>query len=116
MAELVQPLLAVNASTGGTVPMKAASFCRYVEIQEDGSGAQQGITITWPNGNTVNYPPSQQPVCLGNKTGALGGATGPFVGVPAGWNGLSAANCPATVYGQVISMGAATELRITEWS
>ena len=113
MATLVQAPTAVNGSAGANVNLIAKTFARYAEVQEDGPSANwQGLTITWPNGNVDNYPPSAEPVTLaGNKPG-VGGATGPLVGMPAG--ALSPANA-ATVYAQVKSLTAtATSVHVTE--
>jgi hypothetical protein len=100
------------AVTGAAfVALTAKTFARGVAIQEDGTGAAAGLIVLWPNGNTDEYPPTQQPIIIGN---IVPNGVGPLVGSPAGWNGLSAANCPATVYCQVKSMGAATAVRVSE--
>lgn len=107
----VQPPIAVNAAGGAYVPLTAKTFARGVSIEEDSSGIQAGLQVLWPNGSVDYYQPEQQPIIIGN---IVPNGVGPFVGNPAGWNGLSAANCPATIYCQVKSMGAATAVRISE--
>jgi hypothetical protein len=109
MALLVQPVIAVT--NGAYVSITAKTFARGVAIQEDGSTAGAGLQVLWPNGTVSEYPPSQQPIIIGN---IVPNGVGPLVGTPAGWNGLSAANCPATVYCQIKSMGANTNVRVSE--
>jgi hypothetical protein len=104
----VQPLYAVTSAA--QVPLIAKQFARGVAIEEDASGAAAGLKVTWPNGNVANYSPAQQPIIIGVVPPVNGS---PLVGVPANYSG--AAN-PATVYCQVESMGAATEVRVTEYN
>jgi hypothetical protein len=111
MARQVQAPIAVNATGGAYTNITAATYSRYVEIAEDGSGAAAGLTVKWPNGNVVNYPPSAQPIKIGNP----GGGAGPLVGQPGqptSYPGGVAA--PATIYCQIKSMGAATVVRVSE--
>jgi len=110
MAVLVQGPIAINSSVGAPVNITAKAFARGVAIAEDGSGSAAGLTVTWPNGTVAEYPPSQQPIVIGNITG---GGVGPLVGVPANY---SAVNSPATKYCSIVSMGAATAVRVTEYS
>lgn len=100
----VQALIAVTSLV--QVPLTAKAFARYVEITEDGSGSAAGLKVTWPNGSVVNYTPAMQPIKIGTQDGC-----GPFVGVPANYNG---ANGAATQYCTVESMGADTKVRISE--
>ena len=109
MSVLVQaPIAVTNAAY---VSLTAATFARGVAIQEDSSTAGSGLQVLWPNGNVDYYAPSQQPIIIGN---IVPNGVGPLVGKPAGWNGLSAGNCPATVYCQVKAMGANTNVRVSE--
>jgi hypothetical protein len=103
-----QQVQAPIAVTSGTpVAITAKAFARYAEMSEDGSGAAAGLSVTWPNGNTVEYTPSQYPIVLaGTKDGC-----GPLVGVPANYNGTTS---PATQYCTVESLGANTYVRVTE--
>jgi hypothetical protein len=105
----VQAPIAVTSAA--YVPLTAKTFARGAAIAEDSSGSAAGLQVLWPNGNVDYYQPSQQPIIIGN---IVPNGVGPLVGSPAGWNGLSAANCPATVYCQVKSMGAATTVRVSE--
>lgn len=111
MAIQVQPTIAVTSAA--YVSILALTFARGVSIQEDGSlgGAFSGLQVLWPNGSVSYYPPTEQPIIIGN---IVPNGVGPLVGKPAGWNGLSAGNCPATVYCQVKSMGANTTVRVAE--
>lgn len=101
----VQPLY-TGVTSGTPVALKAKTFARYVEIAEDGSGAAAGLVVTWPNGNTATYTPAMQPIKIGKDNG-----TGPFVGVPANYNG---ANGAATTYCTVESVAATTVVRVSE--
>lgn len=100
----VQAPIAVTSSV--QVALTAKAFARYVEIAEDGSGSAAGLKVTWPNGSVAEYTPAMQPIKIGKDNG-----TGPFVGVPANYNGLNGA---ATQYCTVESMGADTKVRISE--
>jgi hypothetical protein len=100
----VQPPIAVTSAA--QVPITAKTFARYVEIAEDGSGSATGLKVTWPNGSVSEYTPAMQPIKIGTIDGS-----GPLVGSPLNYNGPST---PATVYCNVESMGAATEVRVTE--
>jgi hypothetical protein len=107
MAVQVQAPIAVTSAA--YVSLTAKTFARGVAIVEDSSGSSAGLQVLWPNGNVDYYQPSQQPIIIGN---IVPNGVGPLVGVPAAWNGI--ASTPATVYCQVKSMGAATEVRISE--
>lgn len=100
----VQDPIAVTSAA--QVPLTAKAFARYVEISEDGSGSSSGLKVTWPNGNVVNYTPAMQPIKIGKDNG-----TGPFVGVPANYNGTNGA---ATLYCTVEALGPDTFVRISE--
>lgn len=104
---VVQPLYSVTSAA--QVSIVAALFASYVEITEDGSGAAAGLKVTWPNGNVSYYTPAQQPITIGSKEHI---GRGPFVGCPANYN---RGNGAATLYCQVESMGATTEVRVSEW-
>ena len=106
---IVQAPIAVTSAA--QVSLVAKIFASYVEIAEDGTGSAAGLKVTWPNGNVSEYPPSQQPITIGNKEHI---GRGPLVGSPATYNGATAA-APATVYCQVESMGADTKVRVSEW-
>lgn len=111
MARQVQAPIAINATSGAYVTISAAAYARAVEISEDGSGDGAGLTVKWPNGNVVNYPPAQQPIKIANPGGGAGG----FVGVPSQPTNFPGGTGPAaTVYCQIKSMGAATAVRVTE--
>jgi len=111
MATLHQTPIAVTSSADVTI--SASTFARYVEIQEDGAGAAAGLKVTWPNGAVSEYTPSMQPICIGNKGGALGGGHQPLAGVPTNYNGNGGA---ATTYCTIRSLGANTQVRVTEWN
>ena len=100
----VQPPIAVT--NAAFVPMTAATFARYVEIAEDGSGAAAGLKVTWPNGSVSEYTPAMQPIKIGTLDGS-----GPLVGVPANYNGAGGV---ATTYCTAESMGVSTFVRISE--
>jgi hypothetical protein len=100
----VQPPIAVTSAA--QVPLTAKAFARYVEIIEDGSGTASGLRVTWPNGSVSEYTPAMQPITIGTKDGC-----GPFVGVPANYNG---ANGAATLYCTVEALGPDTFVRISE--
>ena len=104
---LVQAPIAVTGSP--QVSLVAHAFASYVEIEEEGSGTFQGLQVTWPNGDVATYTPEQQPITIGSKEHI---GRGPFVGVPANYNGGGGT---ATLYCQVESMGASTAVRISEW-
>lgn len=105
---LVQALQTVT--NGAEVNIVAKAFASYVEIAEDGSGAAQGLQVTWPNGSVVNYTPAMQPITIGSKDHI---GRGPLVGCPANYNG---AGQDGTLYCQVESMGANTYVRVSEWN
>jgi hypothetical protein len=105
---IVQPLV-TPVTSGANVALTAKIFASYVEIAEDGSGAAAGLVVTFPNGSVVNYTPAMQPIKIGDTTHI---GRGPFIGVPANYNGGGGA---ATPYCQVKSMGADTKVRISEW-
>jgi hypothetical protein len=116
MGRVRQAPIAVNGSGGAFTAITAATFARAAWIQEDGLAAnRQGLTIKWPNGNTTDYAPGDEPILMaGNLNGELGGGHQPLVGVPAGFNGTNA-NAPATQYCQVKSLTAtATTVQVTE--
>ena len=106
MARLNQAPIAVTSAA--YVPMTAKAFARYVEIQEDGSGTQSGLKVTWPNGNVDEFTPAMQPIKIGTQDGS-----GPLVGVPANYNGMGGA---ATTYCSVEAIGATTAVTISEWN
>lgn len=101
----VQPLI-TGVTSGTPVAIKAKTFARYVEIAEDGSGAAAGLVVTWPNGSTATYTPAMQPIKIGTQDGC-----GPFVGVPANYNGAGGS---ATLYCTVESVAATTVVRVSE--
>jgi hypothetical protein len=105
---LVQTVQAVTSAA--QVNLVAQAFASYVEIAEDGSGAAAGLKITWPNGSVSEYTPAMQPITIGSKDHI---GRGPLVGVPANYNG---AGQVGTLYCQVESMGANTEVRVSEWN
>lgn len=99
----------IAVATGATqVPLTAKAFARYVEIAEDGSGSAAGLAVTWPNGDVGEYTPAMQPITIGTKDGS-----GPLVGTPLNYNGP---HTPATQYCTVVSLGATTAVRISEWN
>ena len=100
----VQAPIAVTSAV--QVPLTAKTFARYVEIAEDASGSATGLKVTWPNGNVSEYTPAMQPIKIGTVDGS-----GPLIGVPANYNGAGGA---ATTYCTVESMGADTNVRISE--
>ena len=104
---IVQPAIAVSSTP--QVSLRAATFTSYVEIAEDGFVALAGLKVTRPNGTVAYYPPAAQPIIIGSKEHI---GRGPHVGAPANYNGGGGA---ATLYCQVESMGADTEVRISEW-
>jgi hypothetical protein len=104
---IVQAAQAVTSAA--QVNAVAKIFASYVEIAEDGSGSAAGLKVTWPNGNVREYPPSQQPITIGDKAHI---GRGPLVGAPANYNG---ANQAGTLYCQIESMGANTAFSISEW-
>ena len=104
---LVQTPQAVTSAV--QVSMVAKAFASYAEISEDGSGSQSGLKVTWPNGHVDYYTPAQQPITVGSKEHI---GRGPFVGVPANYNGAGQAG---TTYCTVESMGADTVVRVSEW-
>lgn len=110
MAALPQAPIAINASGGAKVALTAKTWARGFTIQEDASGAGAGLAITWPNGHTDNYAPAQYPIVVGNIQGF---GSGPFVGKPANSNNQSD---PATTYCNVVSLGLATEVLLTEYN
>ena len=107
LGPLVQAPIAVTSVA--QVNLIAKAFASYVEIAEDGSGSAAGLKVTWPNGSVSEYTPAQQPVTIGSKEHI---GRGPIVGCPANYNNGGGA---ATVYCQVESMGAATQVRVSEW-
>jgi hypothetical protein len=109
----IKRTLYAGVVSGAGTALVANSFARYVEIQEDGSGTAVGLVYTDQNGTVTNYPPSQQPIKIGNPAGGLGGATGPLLGVPANYNGGGGA---ATSFGSVKSMSGTTAVRVSEYS
>jgi hypothetical protein len=110
MAVLPQAPIAVNATGGAKVALTAKTWARGFTIQEDASGAGAGLAITWPDGNTTKYGVSQYPIVVGNIHGS---GSGPFVGKPANSNNQSD---PATTYCNVVSLGSATEVLLTEYN
>lgn len=112
MGQKVQAGIALNVLGGAYVALNASTFARYVEIEEDElDAARQGLTIKWPDGTVTTYGPSQQPVKIGNRNGAVFGSS-PLVGVPANYNGQGGA---ATLYCSATSATATTtKVRITE--
>jgi hypothetical protein len=111
VARQVQAPIAINATGGAYTAITAKAFSRYTEIAEDGSGSAAGLTVQWPNGNVDNYPPSAQPIKIGNPGGGAGSLVGQ-PGQPTNFPGGVAV--PATQYCQIKSMGAATAVRVTE--
>lgn len=119
-----EQLIAVPASGSAAVSVSASTFSQSIEIQEDGSGSGAGLTVYFPDDNftqAYQYPPSQQPIKRGAKevTGAPGRA--PLLGKPDrtvpvvnGNGGYTNLDEPATVYCKVVSMGAATAIRVIE--
>ena len=100
----VQPPIAVTSAA--QVAITAKTFARYVEITEDGSGSAAGLKVTWPKGSVSEYTPAMQPIKIGTVDGS-----GPLVGVPANYNGAGGAG---TQYCTIESMGAATQVRVSE--
>lgn len=119
-----EQLIAVPAQGSAPVPLSASTFSESVEIQEDGSVAGSGLTVYFPDDNFTqgyDFPPAQQPIRIGAAlvTGAPGRA--PLLGKPARTvpvpNGLGTytnVNEAATIYCKVVSMGAATSVRVIE--
>ena len=101
-----QAPIAVTSAT--PVAITAKAFSRYTEITEDGSGAMAGLKVTWPNGSVDSYTPAQYPIKIGTQGGAGG-----FVGVPANYNGGTVA---ATQYCTLVSLGANTYVRVSEYN
>lgn len=104
----IQVQAPISVTSGTPVALTAKTFARYVEITEDGSGAAAGLAVTWPNGHVAEYTPAMQPIRIGTQDGC-----GPLVGAPASYNGMGGA---ATQYCTVESLGATTEVRVTEWN
>jgi hypothetical protein len=98
-----------SVTSAAQVSLSAAIFASYVEIAEDASTAGAGLKVTWPNGNVSDFSPSMQPITIGSKEHI---GRGPLVGVPANYNGGGGA---ATLYCQVESLGANTNVRVMEW-
>ena len=98
----------IAVTSGAYVPLTAKAFARYVEITEDGSGSQAGLSVTWPNGSVDQYTPGMYPIKIGTVDGS-----GPLVGTPSNYNG---AGGPATQYCTVKSLGAATLVRVSEYN
>ena len=107
---IVQPLISAVTS-GANVAITAKIFASYVEIAEDDSATAVGLIVTWPNGSVSEYSPTKQPIKIGDATHI---GRGPLVGVPANYSGATNA-VPATPYCQVKSMGANTNVRVSEW-
>ena len=118
-------LINVNGSGGAFVNVPASIFSLYVEIQEDGSVAGQGLDVKYPSDNftaVYDYPAAAQPIKLGVplNTGAPGHA--PMLGkpsrtvpVPKSDGTYSNTTEAATVYCQVRSKTAtATVIRVDE--
>lgn len=98
----------IAVTSGAQTAIIAKTFARYVEIAEDGSGVAAGLKVTWPSGNVSEYTPAMQPIKIGTVDGS-----GPLVGCPANYNALGGA---ATQYCQIESMGANTNVRVSEWN
>lgn len=114
MARQVQAPIAVNSSAGAFTPITAKTYSRYTEIDEDvpsGSTAQ-GLQVTWPNGNVVDYTPAQLPI----KIATPGGGGGGFVGVPTQATNFPGGVAPAaTTYLTARSLTAtATKVKVSE--
>jgi hypothetical protein len=113
MAVLPQALY-TGVTSVTPVPIIAKTWARGVTIAEDGSGAQAGLVIKFPNGNTINLQPSQQPLVLGNVPASGGMQSGPFVGMPA--SSVGGGGNSATQYCTVESMGATTIVKVVEYN
>jgi hypothetical protein len=111
MAVLPQALY-TGVTSVTPVPIIAKTWARGVTIAEDGSGAQAGLVVKFPNGNTINLQPSQQPLILGNVPAA--GHSGSFVGMPA--SSVGGGGNSATQYCTVESMGATTIVKVVEYN
>jgi hypothetical protein len=109
MAVLEQPLI-IAVTSGADIIITAQTWARGVTIQEDGSGAQAGLKVTFPNGNVKNIIPQQQPLVLGQ----VPPSNGPFVGQPA--SSVGGGGNAATAYCKVRSLGATTVVAVTEYN
>ncbi|MGP8269116.1 MAG: hypothetical protein ACLQLH_03535 [Terracidiphilus sp.] len=99
---------------GTFVSIPATIFARYLQIQEDGSGAASGLQIKWPTDNftaVFKYPSAQQPIKPNENPETLGLGQGVLLGWPA-QTGLNTR--AADVYCKIASMGAATVVRVDE--
>lgn len=104
MAQVIQTLVAVT--NAAYVAINASTFARYVEIAEDGA-AIGGLKVKWNNGTITTYTAAQQPIKIGNTPLAASA----LVGVPADANNGRS----ATQYCQIESVGANSNVRVTEY-
>lgn len=113
-------LVNVNVSSGAFVPIKCKSTTkiRYMTIVEDGSGSAAGLVCNYNDGSSTPYGTNYQfaagvPIQIGVSpiSGADSGY-GKTIGEPASPDGVR----PATTVANVRSVGAATVVRVSEYS
>lgn len=113
----IQDNILVNATGGALVSLSATLWARKVVIMEDPiNGSAAGIVYTLPDDNFVAQHKLQagEVLTLGDSV-AQGNGKGPVVGRPAQVDsGSLTGTSVATVYAKLVSIGAATRVRMTE--